>query len=210
MAERPKYGINPRLEGIAPLDFAAMFGNDDPVVVEIGSGKGRFLIEAARENRRVNYVGIEKSLHYYRVIEDRLRRANLVNARIVNFDASIVLEKMVGDRSVDEIHIYFPDPWPRPRERKRRMIRDEVMEQFVRVLKDGGGGVYVTDHAEYFAKAVPVLQRYFEVEAGKPEGPPRTNYEAKYRAEGREIYEARFRKRRDEVTLRSHVADVAT
>lgn len=196
MREAPKFGINPREEGENPIDFSRLFGNDHPVVLEIGSGKGRFLVESAVANPGMNYVGIEKSLHYHRVIERRLQKKNLLNARIINYDAWLVLQKMIGDRSVDEVHIYFPDPWPRPRERKRRMIREEVLEQIGRILKDGGSGVYVTDHAEYFARAVPLLESFFEIRAGAPEGPPRTNYEAKYRAEGRAIYEARFWKKR--------------
>jgi tRNA (guanine-N7-)-methyltransferase len=186
--------INPRETGFVRLDMQQLFGNDHPVIVEIGSGKGRFLIASATDQPEANFIGIEKSLHYHRVIVDRVRRRALANVRLVNHDAFLVLRDMLPDASVDEIHVYFPDPWPRKREQKRRVIRDEVLLEMRRVLKRGGVGVYVTDHREYFEAAVPRIAGHFrsEVRVPGPDDPPRTNYEAKYRTEGREIYEVRF------------------
>src|SRR5690349_4254374 len=105
--------VNPRETGFVRLDFPQLFGNEHPVVVEIGSGKGRFLIASAMEQPDVNFIGIEKSLHYHRVIRDRVAKRNLRNVRLINHDAFPVLQKMLNDNSVSELHIYFPDPWPR-------------------------------------------------------------------------------------------------
>src|SRR5437588_11136384 len=105
--------INPRETGFIRLDLAKVFGNDNPVVLEIGSGKGRFLTASAVEQPDVNFVGIEKSLHYHRVIRERIAKRGLVNVRLINFDAFPVLQKMLPDASIAEVHIYFPDPWPR-------------------------------------------------------------------------------------------------
>src|SRR5579859_2838935 len=104
--------INPRETGFVRLDFREVFGNDRPVVLEIGSGKGRFLIAAATEQPEANFVGIEKSLHYYRLIRDRVAKRSLPNVRLINHDAFLVMQKMLNDASVAEIHVYFPDPWP--------------------------------------------------------------------------------------------------
>src|ERR1043165_183494 len=134
--------INPRETGLAPLDFAALFGNDHRVVLEIGSGKGRFLIASAVEQPDVNFIGIEKSLHYHRVIAERINKRSLTNVRLINYDAFPVLQKMIPDASLAEVHIYFPDPWPRKREQKRRIIRAQVMVELRRGLIDGGGGGY--------------------------------------------------------------------
>jgi tRNA (guanine-N7-)-methyltransferase len=189
-------GISPRLSGLELLDFRQLFGNSNPVVLEIGSGKGRFLLNSAAARPDVNFIGIEKSLHYHRVIVHRTERAGLANVRVINHDAFAVLSRMFPSGSLSEIHIYFPDPWPRPRERKRRLIREEVLEQMERVLSRTGFGVYVTDYAEYFEKSVPLLSEFFSVEAGElRDGDPRTNYEAKYRQQGRRIYQITFRKR---------------
>jgi tRNA (guanine-N7-)-methyltransferase len=186
--------INPRATGFVRLDLAQLFGNDHPVVLEIGSGKGRFLIGSAMEQPEVNFIGIEKSLHYHRVINERVEKRHLTNVRLINHDAFLVMRDMLPDRSIHEIHIYFPDPWPRKRDQKRRIIRAEALEQFRRVLADGGSGIYVTDHREYFEAAAPLIEAAFRAERRipSPEDPPRTNYEAKYREEGREIFEVRF------------------
>jgi tRNA (guanine-N7-)-methyltransferase len=186
--------INPRETGFVRLDFADLFGNAHPVVLEIGSGKGRFLIATATERPDLNLVGIEKSLHYHRVIRERVEKRQLTNVRLINHDAFPVLQKMVPDASVAEVHIYFPDPWPRPKEQKRRIVRAEVLEELRRVLVEGGSGIYVTDHKQYFEKAAPLIEQVFRAERRVP-GPddlPRTNFEAKDRAEGRPIYEVRF------------------
>lgn len=186
--------INPRETGFVRLDLAEVFGNDRRVVVEIGSGKGRFLISSATEQPETNFIGIEKSLHYHRVIRERAAKRNLTNVRLINHDAFLVLRDMIPDASLAEIHIYFPDPWPRKREQKRRIIRAEVLKEIGRVLVPGGAGVYVTDHREYFEVAAPRIAEFFrsETRVPQPDDPPRTNYEAKYREEGREIYEVRF------------------
>lgn len=188
--------INPRETGFIRLDFATLFGNANPVVLEIGSGKGRFLIATATERPDLNLIGIEKSLHYHRVIAARVEKRKLTNVRLINHDAFLVLQKMVPDASIAEVHIYFPDPWPRPKEQKRRILRPQVLTEIQRVLVDGGSGIYVTDHKGYFETAAPLIEEVFRAErrVPGPDDPPRTNYEAKYRAEGRPIYEVRFYK----------------
>ncbi len=190
--------INPRETGFVRLDFAEVFGNRNRVVVEIGSGKGRFLIASATEQLDISFIGIEKSLHYFRVMRDRMTRRGLRNARLINHDAFLVFQKMFDDKSISEIHIYFPDPWPKRREQKRRIMRPEMLEEMRRVLAEGGSGIYVTDHREYFDAVAPLIAQFFRVETRipGPDEPARTNYEAKYRAEGREIYEVRFWKNR--------------
>jgi len=186
--------ISPRETGLHRLDLQQLFGNANRVVVEIGSGKGRFLIAAATEQPDVNFIGIEKSLHYHRVIAERVAKRHLRNVRLINYDAFPVLRDMIPDASLSEIHIYFPDPWPRKREQKRRIIRPDALAEMRRALVDGGTGIYVTDHREYFEAAQPAIEQFFKTEARipAPDDSPRTNYEAKYRAQGREIYEVRF------------------
>lgn len=186
--------INPRESGFHRLDLAQLFGNDHPVILEIGSGKGRFLIATATERPDLNVIGIEKSLHYHRLIRDRVMKRHLTNIRLFNHDAYLVLRDMIPDASLQEIHIYFPDPWPRKKEQKRRIIRADVLNEIRRVLVDGGSAIYVTDHKEYYDVAAPLIEEHFRAERRipAPEDKPRTNYEAKYREEGRGVYEVRF------------------
>ena len=186
--------LNPREAGFHRLDLGQWFGNAHPVILEIGSGKGRFLISTATEHPEVNVIGIEKALHYHRLIRDRVLKRGLANIRLINHDAFLVLRDMIPDASIAELHIYFPDPWPRKKEQKRRIIRPEVLKEIRRVLVDGGWATYVTDHREYFEVAAPLIEAEFRSERRipGPDDPPRTNYEAKYRQEGRPIYEVRF------------------
>ena len=189
-----EFVINPRETGFYRLDLQQLFGNSNPVILEIGSGKGRFLIGTAMERPDRNLIGIEKSLHYHRVIRDRVLKRALTNVRLINHDAFLVLRDMIPDASLSEVHIYFPDPWPRKKEQKRRIIRPEVLREIERVLIPGGSAIYVTDHQSYFEVAAPLIAEHFRSEARHPgpDDPPRTNYEAKYRAEGRAIFEVRF------------------
>ena len=107
--------IDPRETGFQRLDLAELFGNANPVILEIGSGKGRFLITSAMERPDVNFIGIEKSLHYHRVIRERVAKRGLTNVALINHDAFLVLRDMIADEALAEIHVYFPDPWPRKR-----------------------------------------------------------------------------------------------
>ncbi len=186
--------INPRDTGFFRIDLEKLFGNAHPVVLEIGSGKGRFLIGTAMEHPELNLLGVEKSLHYHRLIRDRVMKRGLTNIRLINHDAFLVLKDMIPDASLAEIHIYFPDPWPKTREQKRRIIRADALGQMKRTLVEGGKGVFVTDHRDYFEAAAPIVESVFRAERRipGPDDPPRTNYEAKYREEGRPIYEIRF------------------
>ena len=190
-----EFTIDPRESGFTRLDLQQLFGNDHPVILEIGSGKGRFLLSSAAERPDQNFLGVEKSLHYHRVIRERVKKRGLTNIRLINHDAFLVMRDMLPGESIAEIHIYFPDPWPRQRYQKRRIIRPEALAEMRRVLIPGGQGIYVTDHKEYYDVAVPAIAAVFPSEARipGPDDPPRTNYEAKYRAEGRAIYEVRFR-----------------
>ncbi|HKO01808.1 MAG TPA: tRNA (guanosine(46)-N7)-methyltransferase TrmB, partial [Thermoanaerobaculia bacterium] len=79
--------IDPRETGLRPLDLVELFGNDKPVVLEIGSGKGRFLVNSAAERPDQNFLGVEKSLHYHRFIADRIARRRLTNVHLINHDA---------------------------------------------------------------------------------------------------------------------------
>ena len=154
--------LDPRETGFTRLSLHDLFGNDHPTIIEIGSGKGRFIISTAAERPGVNIIGIEKSLHYHRVIRERVVKRSLTNVVLINHDAFLVLKEMIPDASIAEVHIYFPDPWPRKKQQKRRIIRPEVLEQIDRVLVPGGWAIYVTDHREYFDAAAPLIEARFE------------------------------------------------
>ncbi len=132
------------------LSWQNIFLNDQPVELEIGSGKGTFLLAAATQCPNHNFVGIEWARAYCDFAADRLRRHGLTNARMVRSDANWWIRAHVPDQSLHALHVYFPDPWPKARHHKRRLIQTSFLQQAVRILVPGGVLRVVTDHAGYF------------------------------------------------------------
>ncbi len=178
------------------FDPASFFSRHAPLEVEIGSGKARFLIAAARTNPAHDFLGLERSLSYYRICRDRIARAGLRNARVLRSDGRLFAEALPPGR-VRAFHIYFPDPWPKKKQRKRRLLDGVTLELLASRLEEGGLLRILTDHADYgsslgpLAETVSSLER-LDWEAAPP--PPPTNYELKYRSEGRPIWRFLFRK----------------
>lgn len=186
------------------LDFARIFGRSHPVHVEVGSGKGTFLVHQAQAQPDVDFLGIEWARKYYRHAADRIGRRGLTNVRIIRADAAAFLRDFVHEESVDCFHIYFPDPWPKKRHHKRRLLQGSNIETLIRCLKPGGEMRIATDHEDYFEQisremsvhAARLEQIEFQRPAGAREGElTGTNYERKYVKENRPIYTLAFRKR---------------
>lgn len=174
----------------APYDVKAAFGRRAPLEVEIGSGKARFLIEVARRSPGHDFLGLELSLAYYRICRERLERSGLGNARVARADARRFVEYALAPGSVRVFHVYFPDPWPKKRQRKRRILDGVFLEILACRLEPGGLLRVVTDHSGYGRHLDPLLQSVPALERldwnALPE-PPATHYELKYRQEGRPI-----------------------
>jgi tRNA (guanine-N7-)-methyltransferase len=173
------------------LDPAALFGRRAPLEVEIGSGKARFLIESARANQSHDFLGLELSLSYYRICRQRVARAGLPNARVLRADARRFVESALAPASVRTFHVYFPDPWPKKRQRKRRLLDGVFLEILASRLERGGLVRIATDHSGYRDLIESVLEtvRGLERRDWNFAAPPvPTHYELKYRAEGREIW----------------------
>ena len=178
------------------VNWQQLFGNDHPVEVEIGTGKGTFLINAARANPQTNYLGIEWANRYYKYAADRARRWGLVNIRILRCDARDFIARHVPEQSIQSLHIYFPDPWPKKRHHQRRLFTGQFVIAAVNALLPGGQMHVVTDVKEYFQIIEPLLQQCSQLQLADFQ--PRetaqlgewvgTNFERKYLAEGRTIY----------------------
>jgi tRNA (guanine-N7-)-methyltransferase len=179
-----------------PFDFPSLFGNARPVELEIGTGKGRFLLAQAAARPEVNFLGVEWSLKYLRVTKDRAGRSGLMNVRLFRADARHVLQALVPDSSIARVHVYCPDPWPKKRHRKRRFFSPATLVQIGRILVPGGYLDLSTDVREYFeeiremARDSAVLREAEDAlfPPGSVEG--RTSYEAKYLEVGRSIHRA--------------------
>ena len=187
------------------LDFTDIFGRNAPVHIEIGSGKGTFLLSEAMHRPDVDFMGIEWARKYYRHAVDRIGRWGLTNVRIIRTDVAAFLPGHVPDVSISCFHIYFPDPWPKKRHHKRRFVCTENIEQIIRCLKPGGGVNIATDHQDYFEQIAHVIAA--QVKLGRLEqidfiraagaGPSEvvgTNYERKYIKAGRDVHTIAARK----------------
>lgn len=181
-----------------PFDPLVAFGRRAPLEVEIGTGKARFLIESARRNPAHDFLGLELSLAYYRICRQRLERSGLTNVRVVRADGRRFVEEALPSACVRTFHVYFPDPWPKKRQRKRRLLDGVFLDVLASRLEPGGLLRIATDHAGYAAHVEPLLVTVPALEmlgwSDLPE-PPETHYELKYRAEGREIWRSLLRKR---------------
>jgi tRNA (guanine-N7-)-methyltransferase len=178
-----------------PLDFRVLFGNNRPVEVEIGCGKGTFLLARAAARLDLNFLGIECARSYCEYTADRARRAGLQNVRMLPCDAAEFFPAGIPDASLWRLHVYFPDPWPKRKHHRRRLIQPTFMDQVRRTLRPGGQLLVVTDHRGYFTSIRGVLQGaqgFVPIAMPKMTGEQEelvgTNFEKKYIAQGRPFF----------------------
>ena len=227
----------------AHVDVRAWF--DDaarPFELEIGSGKGTFLVQEASRRTGSNYLGIEYAREFYTYAADRIRRAGLKHVRMLGVDASEFVRWRLPDGVCDVVHLYFADPWPKTKHHRRRMIQDRFLQDCTRIMKLGGELRIVTDHEDYWQWMESHFARWtgpgqpFDREEFKPVLPARdtdlsdevpvqadvaadrdeagsvmardemaqrggelvgTNFERKYRVEGRTFHAVTLRLTRD-------------
>jgi tRNA (guanine-N7-)-methyltransferase len=181
---------------VGALDFDILFGRSGPVEMEVGSGKGTFLLEEAKAFPEKFFFGIEWANKYYKHAVDRMGRWGMSNVRLMRTDAAIFIAEQIPDASIEVFHLYFPDPWPKKRHNKRRFFCDENLVQLRRILKPNGIINIATDHADYFEQMTEVAGRAIqqgtvkEIDFIRPAGAQEgetvgTNFERKYIKEGR-------------------------
>lgn len=185
------------------IDFTCLFGRSGPVHIEIGSGKGTFLLNQAKTQPGDNLLGIEWARKYYRYAVDRIGRWGLTNVRVIRTDAGIFIRDFVPDSCVDCFHIYFPDPWPKKRHHKRRFLCPDNLNHLIRCLKTDGQLRIATDHADYFEQIKSVVAARSDI-LEKIDFPPAagaetgewvgTNFERKYIKDNRSIHTLAARK----------------
>jgi tRNA (guanine-N7-)-methyltransferase len=185
------------------LDWGTFFGNSQPVELDVGSGRGLFLLNAALAHPDHNYLGLELDYKEGRRAALRLKKRTLPNARVLGGDAKVALARMIAPASVDAVHVYFPDPWWKQRHRKRRVFNAEFVELVARALKPGGELHSWTDVEEYFGVITSLANAHpaFELLPAAAERPPehdldyQTSYERKGRQAGTPIHRAAWRRR---------------
>ncbi len=183
-------------------DLRGLFEDDHPIELEIGCGKGGFLLRRAQSRPDRNFVGIEWANKYYKYAADRMARRGLTNVRIMRTDARHFVMHRLATGCLAALHIYHPDPWPKKRHHKRRLFQPAFMVAAVRVLAPGARLAIQTDHADYFDQIKAVIADRpefdpipFEDEAYGTIGEEmKTNFEIKYEREGRRFHRLALRR----------------
>lgn len=142
---------------VEPLDLAEIFPRPQPLEVELGCGDASFLVEYARSNPGKNFIGVERLLGRISKLDKKGRRAGLANLRGVRIESSYFLQWLLPPRSVSALHIYFPDPWPKKRHRKNRLINEHFSAPARAALAPGGKIYLRTDDADYFSQMTEVF-----------------------------------------------------
>lgn len=181
-------------------DLRAVFGNDHPVEIELGIGKGRFLIEQAMARPQVNFIGTEWANRYYLLVAERVAGRKLANVRLLRDDSVHFMAATLPEASISALYIFFPDPWPKTRHNKRRMVQPPFVRHCARVLKDNAPVHLATDHEDYalqmeacFSDDADFVLVSRMIGEAAPEGV--TNWERKFRAQGKVIHKWEYKRR---------------
>jgi len=180
-------------ETVDPMHW---FDTPGPFELEIGCGKGGFLLSRAKANPNIRMLGIEWANKYYRYCADRMARHQMTNVRVMRTDAKHFVIHHLPPDCLSMLHLYHPDPWPKKRHHKRRMVQPDFVEAAIRCLQLGGYWRIQTDHREYVEHIHELLNTRGElneiswddaaIETGDAfDG---TNFEIKYARENRAIY----------------------
>jgi tRNA (guanine-N7-)-methyltransferase len=142
---------------VEPLDLAELFSQPQPLEVELGCGDASFLVEYARRNPGKNFIGVERLLGRISKLQRKGSRAGLMNLRGVRIESAYFLQCLLPPHSVVALHIYFPDPWPKKKHHKNRLI-NESFPKLAHAALVSGGVVYLrTDDVDYFAQMTEVF-----------------------------------------------------
>jgi len=178
-----------------PLDWTQVFPKAQPVEIDIGSGKGGFLLWAAQAIPERNFLGIERQLIRLRKVDKKILRLQLPNARQMRCEASYLVSKLIRDGAVAAYHIYFPDPWPKRRHHPRRLFQPEFIRELHRTLGKGGAVHAATDDLDYFEYIQKVMRAsglFTEQETDLLPVEAQTEFEKIFLAQGKQIGRAKY------------------
>ncbi|MGH8728079.1 MAG: tRNA (guanosine(46)-N7)-methyltransferase TrmB [Burkholderiales bacterium] len=185
----PKHGISYRDD---TLDFARVFGRFAPTVMEIGFGMGEALAEAAGANPARDYLGIEVYSPGVGSLLNRIEREGLTNLKIIQHDAAEVLRNMIGLKTLHGLHVFFPDPWPKKRHHKRRLVNQNFVALACDRLAAQGYIHLTTDWQSYAEEMFSLLSAEPRLKRELAKDRPRTKFEIKGERAGRKVWDLLF------------------
>ena len=169
------------------LNLAGLFPKPQSLEVELGCGDASFLAEYARRQPQTNFIGVERLLGRIKKLDRKGRRAGLTNLRGVRIESAYFLQYLLPPHAAAALHIYFPDPWPKKKHRKHRLI-NEGFPTLARAALVPGGVVYLrTDDTDYFSQMIEVFgasQEFQKVETPGKLSEVLTDFEREFNAQG--------------------------
>ena len=194
----PRYGIG---HAPAPLDFASVFGRKAPVVLEIGFGMGETTATIAAAQPDVDFIGVEVHGPGVGSLLAKVDAMALSNVRVIRHDAVEVVDAMIAPDSLAGVHVFFPDPWPKKRHHKRRLLQPAFVRALAERLVVGGYLHAATDWQDYADEMIatfgaePLLRNTAEGFALRPESRPLTKFEARGQKLGHAVFDLLFERR---------------
>jgi tRNA (guanine-N7-)-methyltransferase len=184
-------------DGLTPLPLHDLFANDAPIEIDLGCGKGRFLLARAKDHPEVNYLGIDRMLRRIRKIDRKAIRAGLHNIRLFRMEAYYAVSYLIPPQSISAYYVLFPDPWPKKKHHDHRLFNPLFIEALIRTLKPGAPLHVATDHLPYFDEIYRVIKArpdaFEEIAAWEPQEHEQTDFELLFRAH-KPIGRASFRR----------------
>lgn len=178
------------------LDLTKLFAISQPLEVELGCGDASFLVEYARRNPQKNFIGVERLLGRLQKLDKKGRRIGLANTRGVRIESSYFLQYLLPRNCADAIHIYFPDPWPKVKHHRHRLINEKFPALARQVLVTGGIVYLRTDNTDYFHQMKEVFgsaKEYSKVETPASLAEITTDFERDFNAQGIPTLRAAYR-----------------
>lgn len=182
----------------APLSPAGLFGRTAPLEVDLGCGRGRFLLARARSNPDKNFLGVDRLLLRLRKLDRRAVAEGLTNIRLVQGDAAHVTASLLPVHSVRTFYVFFPDPWPKRRHHRRRLISPPFVERLWQILEPDGLLHIATDHSDYMDAIRALLDADNRFESADPFVPTdeeETDFGLIFRKQGLSPFRRSYRKR---------------
>lgn len=179
------------------IDLGSVFPRSVPLEVELGSGDGSFLVEYARLHPERNFLGIERLLGRIQKTGRKAKRAGLTNLRTIRIESSYFLEYLLPHRSAEALHLYFPDPWPKRKHRRHRLVNERFPDLASRVLTAGGTVYLRTDDHDYFQQMLEVFggtKDFQAVETPDSLSAITTDFERDFNKQGIATLRAAYRK----------------
>jgi tRNA (guanine-N7-)-methyltransferase len=180
------------------LDRAEILRPGRPLEVDLGCGDGSFLIEMARHHPERDFIGVERLLGRARKVCRKINRNKLGNARVLRLESRYTVEWLLPENSVSRLHLLCPDPWPKVRHHRRRLVQNDFLTAVRRVLLPGGEFLFMTDHEDYFRWAEEKMAEHGGFERLSWEEDtffyPKTDFQLQWEAEGKSMWRLRGRK----------------